>query len=269
MHESPSQARSPSQANGQLQSYVEASNRNYNRQRSATYRREDETALARGGTTTHYGELIRNLAGAFNRPIDVLDVGCGTGRYFHSLTNTRRLVGLDTSPDMLEQARHPVREELISAQTIELVCGDVFSLKDDYGPFDLIYSVGVLGEFAPIDAMLLQRLASLLKPDGVLFTTAVDTHSRLRMKVNGRTTLTRRGLNKVFRRLPPAVRVRLNRYLSPCYVTRADLEAAFRASNFTTYTISAFKHSPGWRGTHFDCIAYRQRADVSQARSAG
>src|SRR5215510_4754497 len=241
-----SESRSQSEGHStRLQSYAEASNRNYNRQRSATYRREDETALARGGTTTHYGELIRSLAGAFDRPIDVLDVGCGTGRYFHALTNVRRLVGLDTSPDMLEQARNPVRKELISAQTIELICGDVFSLNDAYGPFDFIYSVGVLGEFAPIDTMLLQRLASLLTPDGVLFTTAVDTHSRLRMRVNGRTTLTRRGLNRVFRRLPRAIRARLNRHLSPCYVTREDLEAAFGASDFATYTIAAYKHSPG------------------------
>jgi hypothetical protein len=169
---------------------------------------------------------------------------------------------------MLEQARNPVRKELISATAIELVCGDIFSLKDAYGPFDLIYSVGVLGEFAPIDTVLLQRLAALLKSDGVLFTTAVDTHSRLRMKVNGRTTLTRRGLNKIFRHLPFPIRASINRYFSPCYVTRQDLEAAFGASDFAAFTITSYKHSPGWRGTHFDCIAHKQHVGVSQARSA-
>jgi SAM-dependent methyltransferase len=248
-----------------LQRYIEASNKNYDARRSSAYRQEDEAALDRGGAAAHYSELIRLLSSAFGRKIDVLDVGCGTGRYFHSLSNVKRLVGLDISAEMLEQARNPVRQDRLDIEAIELVCGDVFSLDAPQAAFDLIYSIGVLGEFAPIDAPLLERLATLLKPDGVLFTTAVDTHSRMRMRVGGRVTLPRRALNKMFRHLPHTVRAMLNRHLSPCYVTREQLEALFAASPFPTYCFTQYEHKPGWRGTHFDCIAWKSPRHDSQS----
>jgi SAM-dependent methyltransferase len=39
------------------------------------------------------------------QPFSVLDVGCGTGRYFRFFPDADLLVGLDPSADMLEQAR--------------------------------------------------------------------------------------------------------------------------------------------------------------------
>ncbi len=248
-----------------LRRYAQASNENYDARRASAYRREDEAALARGGAATHYAELLRKLSRKFDRKIDVLDVGCGTGRFFHSLANVRRLVGLDTSAQMLEQARDPVRKEQLDTDVIELVCGDVFSLTGEQEAFDFIYSIGVLGEFAPIDAPLLERLALLLKPDGVLFITAVDTHSRMRMRVHGHVTPLRRGLDKVFRHLPRGLRATLNRSLSPCYITREHLEALFIASPFMSYSIGSYVHTHGWNGTHFECRAYKSRNSAFKA----
>ena len=139
----------------------------------------------------------------------------------------------------------------------------MFSLADQEA-FDLIYSIGVLGAFAPIDAPLLERLASLLKPDGVLYMTAVDTHSRMRMRVAGRVTLLRRALNKVFRHLPRSVRAMFNRSLSPCYVTREHLEAMFATSSFRSYSIGSYVHGQGWSGAHFECLAFKSRNSASQ-----
>jgi len=249
-----------------LQRYVEASNMNFDARRSSAYRQADEAALARGRAAAHYSEVIRKLSLAFDRKIDVLDVGCGTGRFFHSLANVRRLVGIDTSAQMLEQARDPVRKEQLDTETIELMCGDVFSLTGSNGAFDLIYSIGVLGEFAPIDAPLLEKLAVLLKPDGVLFITAVDTHSRMRMRVGGRVTLLRRALSRIFPHLPRSLRAMLNRHLSPCYVTREQLEAMFAASTFPTHSIRPYAHGQGWKGTHFQCIAYKNRNSASESQ---
>src|SRR6185436_15341361 len=77
----------------------------YGRQ-AAQYRKDDEIEV----TTEHHRHLrgvLEALSGSFNRPIRVLDAGCGTGRYFHCLRNTEQLVGLDLCPEMLEAARSP------------------------------------------------------------------------------------------------------------------------------------------------------------------
>jgi SAM-dependent methyltransferase len=261
MSDSPTVTKQPRPDSSLLRSYVQASNRSFDARRSAAYRQADEAALTPGRPSAHYAEVVRRLSLGFGGKIDVLDVGCGTGRLFHSLANVRRLVGLDTSAQMLEQARNPVRKEQLDAEVIELVCGDVYSLTGEQGAFDLIYSISVLGEFTPIDAPLLERLAQLLKPDGVLFTTAVDAQSRMRMRMDER-TLFRRGLNRIFRCLPPGIRAMLNRYVSPCYVTREYLETLFAASGFATYSIGSYTHGKGWKGTHLECSLYKTRTGL-------
>ena len=48
---------------------------------------------------------LAGLCAGFERPISVLDLGCGTGRYFPALSHVRELVGIDASESMLERAR--------------------------------------------------------------------------------------------------------------------------------------------------------------------
>src|SRR5688572_4610688 len=90
------------------------------------YRKDDEIEVA---TPRHERlcKVLGELTASFGRPVTVLEAGCGTGRYFHCLRNVERLVGLDISPEMLAAARHPVRENLVTAQNIELICGNVFT----------------------------------------------------------------------------------------------------------------------------------------------
>ena len=45
---------------------------------------------------------------SFHKKIDVLNMGCGTERYFHYLKKVSKLVGLDKSKDMLQQAKHHI-----------------------------------------------------------------------------------------------------------------------------------------------------------------
>jgi SAM-dependent methyltransferase len=114
---------------------------------------------------------------SFEGPIDALDLGCGTGRYFSCLANVHTLVGLDASPAMLAEARRPVQADAITASAVELVQGDIVS--HDFGPdrFDLVYSIGVLAEHTPFDEQVVANLQRWLKPGGRFAFTTVHPDS--------------------------------------------------------------------------------------------
>ena len=113
----------------------------------------------------------------FDQPIDVLDLGCGTGRYFWGLRQTRSIVGLDASSAMLEEARQPVHGDRLGDVAVTLIEGDL--LTHDFAPaaFDLVYSIGVLAEHVPLDAALVKRVAGWLKPRGRFAFTTVHPSS--------------------------------------------------------------------------------------------
>jgi SAM-dependent methyltransferase len=124
---------------------------------------------------------------SFAMPIDVLDLGCGTGRYFYAVSNVRALVGLDASAAMLDEAQHPVNAGRITAATIDLVQGDVMS--HDFGPdrFDLVYSIGVLAEHTPLDARVVANVRRWTKPGGRFALTTVHPDSPSVPRTLGRT----------------------------------------------------------------------------------
>src|SRR5262245_57407506 len=70
------------------------------------YRQHDEE-FDRSDPTRRLAEWLRGVCRTFAPPIDVLDLGCGTGRYFWALTGVGDLVGLDASAPMLAEARRP------------------------------------------------------------------------------------------------------------------------------------------------------------------
>jgi SAM-dependent methyltransferase len=127
-------------------------------------------------THADYGGLITQLTEAFNRAIDVLDLGCGTGRYFHHVRNPQTLTGVDVSPEMIKQAQHPVREAFVVVKPT-LLCQSLTDIQFPAAAFDFIYSVGVLGEFMPFDAYVADRVRYWLKPGGQFLFTVVDADS--------------------------------------------------------------------------------------------
>ena len=66
-------------------------------------------------------DWLGGVCDRFDQPIDALDLGCGTGRYFWGLRNVKTLTGLDASAPMLEEARHPIHGERLSALPVSLV----------------------------------------------------------------------------------------------------------------------------------------------------
>ena len=147
----------------------------YDERYAQRYRAHDD-GLSAGGPATVFIEWLQDVCAACTPPIDVLDLGCGTGRYFWAVTGARSLVGLDASGAMLEEARRPLHGDRITAP-ITLVQGDLFT--HDFGPsrFDLVYSIGVLAEHSPLDERVVANVTRWLKPGGRFAFTTVHPDS--------------------------------------------------------------------------------------------
>jgi SAM-dependent methyltransferase len=141
--------------------------------RYANRYREHDDRLRGSELVTRFGSWLRAVCGRFTPPIDVLDLGCGTGRYFHALRGVRRLVGIDVSAPMLERALAPVDGAAVAIGSIQLVQGDFLQHSFQTGEFDLVYSIGVLAEHSPFDDDVAGRVHGWLRPGGRFAFTAV------------------------------------------------------------------------------------------------
>ena len=74
------------------------------------------TRCSQKSTYQNLIDWLRQVCDRFHHPIDVLDLGCGTGRYFWGCDNVRSLVGLDASAPMLAEARQPIHADRITAR---------------------------------------------------------------------------------------------------------------------------------------------------------
>lgn len=137
----------------------------YDQRYAEKYRAHDDT-LTDSGPYLGFVRWLQGVCGMFSAPIDALELGCGTGRYFSALTGTRSIVGLDASADMLAMARTPYRADAITAETITLIHGDLMSHPFAPASFDLVYSIGVLAEHAPLDGDVAARVHHALRPGG-------------------------------------------------------------------------------------------------------
>jgi SAM-dependent methyltransferase len=140
------------------------------------YRQVDDE-IRHGALVTRFGEWLRAACEAFGREIVALDLGCGTGRYFWALRGVRELVGVDVSAAMLAEAQRPVDTGIVSVPSVRLIQGDFLAVELPRGTFDLVYSIGVLGEHVPFDSAIAGRVAEWLRPDGRFAFTGVHRDS--------------------------------------------------------------------------------------------
>jgi len=140
------------------------------------YRRHDDEIHAVEAYQA-FCTCLTDVCDSFGRRIDVLDLGCGTGRYFVALRNVESLVGIDASADMLAEAAHPVGGDAIDAASIQLIRGDLLTHWFEPASFDLIYSIGVLAEHTPLNEVVADNIHCWLRPGGRFAFTTVHPDS--------------------------------------------------------------------------------------------
>jgi trans-aconitate 2-methyltransferase len=99
------------------------------------------------------------------RPRTIVDLGCGTGNVTRLLAARwpdARIVGIDSSPAMLQEARAATQDD----PRCMFVAADVAQWQP-VAPVDLVYSNAAL-HWLPDHASLFARVATMVAPEGVL-----------------------------------------------------------------------------------------------------
>jgi len=190
---------------------------------------------------------------SINETNQVLDLGCGTGRYFSCLENTIYLLGIDISLPMLLEAKKPISKDKITITQIDLLCASIFGLHLPSGKFDMVYSFGVLGEHSPFTSEICEAVFNTLKANGIFFFTVVDIDSK-RIK----RSLKRRMIDLIYPICPAAIQNMIDAGISH-YMTFEKLENIMVNSSFREFDITRrVENSHGWSGAHFNCIAKKK-----------
>ena len=222
---------------------------------SSQYRRDDDIEVTTENHRRISGMLGR-ICNSFPHPIRALEVGCGTGRYFHCLANVDELIGIDISDEMLQAARNPVRREQISARNIRLLRANAYLTSFPAGSFHLIYSLGMFGNGCPVTPELCDRFHEWLVPGGQLYFNTVDV-SGLPFWFRTR----RRAREAVYPWLAQRWRNRLDRREAghPFFgLSKRKLEQILALTRFRHFTVSSHVcQSPLWTGRHLECVATR------------
>jgi ubiquinone/menaquinone biosynthesis C-methylase UbiE len=227
------------------------------REVSSQYRNDDEIEI----TTPNHHRIcatLQRICVSFPNPIQVLDVGCGTGRYFHCLTNVDELTGIDISEDMLRSAEtNPVRKEMITVKKIELMRGNAYLRSFAAESFDFIYSLGMFGNGCPVTPEVCNHFYEWLKPGGKLYFNTVDFDG---MPFWYRARRQARGFvyPMLTRRMQHLLDEREARH--PCFsMNRRGLEDVMRETKFKTFQVASHVcNSPLWTGRHLECIASKE-----------
>ena len=107
----------------------------------------------------------------------VLEIGCGPGVALAASAERTRgsvIVGLDHSPEMLDQAARRNRRA-IERGRVRLQLGDLERLPMLGGPFDKIFSVNVI-QFLPDKDAAFRALHDVTAPGGIVATTYQPRH---------------------------------------------------------------------------------------------
>ena len=218
------------------------------------YRGVDEE-IHQGALVQRFGGWLGSVCDSFERDIDALDLGCGTGRYFWALRHVRHLVGIDVSAAMLAEARAPVEAARIGIGTLTLIEGDFLAAHLEPNQFDLVYSIGVLGEHVPFDRTIAARVHSWLSAGGAFAFTGVHRESFSIPR-----TAKRRAAERLAPLAPGHVRASLeNRLLSGgLYVDEPYLSRVLAAAGFAIESLERYESD-----VHLHCLCVARKGQRS------
>ncbi len=108
------------------------------------------------------------LFGELGKPVDVLDLACGTGVQLARIADqvSGRLVGTDISPEPARLAQERLTQYGARA---EVLCCDLLDVDPEaLGQFDLIYNIGVIYVVPPaVQRKIIDLIGKCLRPGGV------------------------------------------------------------------------------------------------------
>ncbi|HTQ96272.1 MAG TPA: methyltransferase domain-containing protein [Candidatus Acidoferrum sp.] len=111
--------------------------------------------------------------------MDVVDLGCGTGRWLDALkkTGARSLLGIDPSPEMLSEARRKL------GRAANFLCADLTTASIDPSSADVVLCSFVLSYLDDL-SQFLHSARRILRPGGTLFIS--DVHPETSRILNWR-----------------------------------------------------------------------------------
>lgn len=252
-----------------LQDQLRRQTRQFYDNRAHSYRvKGDKQARTLPGFQKYFTDL-RNLCQQKSGQVNVLELGCGTGRYFSCLQNVNNLVGIDLSGNMLLEASETIRATPgIDAKRIMLLNANVHRIERLFRKscrFDLIYSIGVFAEYTRLSLCDLDAIYNLLTYGGSLYLTTVQRcpgfegyvrRLRARTAAFGRSQIARYLYLRRLLQWLPAISFDKKIDYSILYLSHKRLLELLRKSRFTDFRVETHIDS---KHTHDIIIAKRWR----------
>ena len=134
-------------------------NKNKTIQENAGFSHREEVEDALKKIKAELSEIIKN---EILQKSNLLDFGCGPGIYMKMFSENYNVVGIDVSPEMINQAKTLVPYG-------KFYLGN-FLITDFSEKFKMIYSISVM-EYIPVSKIetFFKKLSSLLEKDGLIF----------------------------------------------------------------------------------------------------
>lgn len=219
------------------------------------------TAAPVGDAYKVYSDNLHAACRAVNGPVAVLELGCGTGRYFYFLENVSKLTGMDISGDMLKSAQANIEKNLPALVPVTNFVESGIEDFDTKDKFDFIYSIGTLGEYCVFNTEVLNKILNFLKPNGFFFFTIVDSES---FKNDEYVGVRKRIFRQMLKFLPKSLRTKLSgRELviadwKDLFMTTKQVEDVLKASPYKLkWELSKAKDS---LHVHHICKVWKQGA---------
>ncbi len=155
----------------------------HGRNHAEGYAESDQTRFYSPSHVTIRNWLSEHLkveGGGINR---LLDLGCGTGRWFYMMENADFILGADFSSEMLSKAKEKILMGADRTKNINLVRCDIFNLPLKKDLFDCVVSVGTLGWHVPLNDEIFEEVGRVLKRDGRFLFTAKKVNKFLKLKI--------------------------------------------------------------------------------------